>query len=128
MTVRYDDVRRRLAQDLRDLAARRKDDPDGVFDQELLCVLSVGPGNSDDFADPADVLRLACIVDRPTCRNVADPADGGFECSECKFKAEIVEEECNEYGEAFSTTLMPRFCPHCGRKVVHENDRPSGQA
>lgn len=71
---------------------------------------------------------LADLVDRPTCRNVADPADGGFECSECKFKAEIVGEDCNEYGEVFNTQLMPRFCPNCGRKVVHENDRPSGQA
>lgn len=70
---------------------------------------------------------LADLVERPTRRDVSKQ-EGCFECSECKFKAEIVGEDCNEYGEVFNTPLMPRFCPHCGRKVVHENDRPSGQA
>lgn len=115
MTVRDNDVRRMLAQDLRDLAARRKDDTDGVFDQELLCVLGVGPGNSDDFADPADVLRLAYIVDRPTCRNVADPADGGlFECSNC---GETWELTC---GGPEENHLL--FCPNCGGEIVGGDD------
>ena len=61
---------------------------------------------------------LADLIARGTCRDVSKPG-GGFECSECKFKAEIVGEDCNEYGEVFSTTLMPRFCPNCGRKVVN---------
>ena len=119
MTVRDNDVRRRLAQDLHDLAERRRDDPDGVFDQELLCVLGVCPGNSDGFADPADVLRLARIVDRPTCRNVADPDDGGlFECSNC---GETWELTC---GGPDENHLF--FCPRCGAEVVEDGDDDDG--
>ena len=40
-----------------------------------------------------------------------------FECSECRCKVDIVGEECNEYGEVFSTPFMPRFCPNCGAEV-----------
>ena len=65
--------------------------------------------------------RLADLIDRQTCRNVSKQ-EGGFECSECKFKAEIVGEDCNEYGEVFNTPLMPRFCMFCGRKVVRDGD------
>lgn len=61
--------------------------------------------------------RLADLIERPTCRDVSKQ-EGGFECSECKFKAEIVGEDCNEYGEVFNTPLMPRFCPNCGCQVV----------
>lgn len=115
MKDRDDDARRRLAQDLRDLAALRKDDPDGVFDQELLCVLGVGPGRSDDFVDPADVCRLARIVDRPTCRNVADPVDGSlFECSNC---GETWELTCGGLEE---NHLF--FCPNCGGEVARDGD------
>lgn len=101
----------KLAQDLRELATRYKDDRDGIFDQELFCVLGVGPGFSDDFADPADVCRLAYIIGRPTCRNLADPCDGGaFECSEC---GEIWELDC---GNPADNHL--NFCPNCGAQVV----------
>lgn len=111
MTTR-DEACVRLAQDLRDLATRCKDDRDGVFDQELLCVLGVGPGSSDDFADPADVYRLALLIDRPTCRNIADQCDGGsFECSEC---GEVWELTC---GNPSDNHL--NFCPNCGRQVVN---------
>ena len=107
MTVRYDDVRRKLAQDLRDLATLRKDDPDGVFDQELLCVLGVGPGRSDDFADPEDVFRLAYIVDRPTCRMVA--TDHEYEDSV----------RCTRCRESFARPWVPfRYCPNCDAEVV----------
>lgn len=61
-------------------------------------------------------LFLADLIDRPTCRNVSGRQDV-FECSECKFRAEVVCEEGNEYGDIFSTPFMPRFCPNCGAEV-----------
>lgn len=113
MTVRDNDVRRRLAQDLRDLATRRKDDPDGVFDQELLCVLGVGPGNSDDFADPEDVARLIALVEGGTCRNLSmRPADE-FLCSSCGEHVDIAYmDKVDDY--------HARYCPNCGRMVTED--------
>lgn len=63
------------------------------------------------------VERLADLIDRPTCRNVSGHQDV-FECSECKFRAEVVCEEGNEYGDIFSTPFMPHFCPNCDAEVV----------
>lgn len=113
MMARDDEVRRKIAQDLRDLVGVYMDDEDenGILNQDLLCALDVDFGSSDDFADPADVYRLAYIIDRPTCRNVADPCDGGaFECSEC---GEIWELDCGNPGDNHLN-----FCPNCGAQVV----------
>lgn len=55
---------------------------------------------------------LADLVDRPTCRNVADPADGSlFECSNC---GEMWELTC---GSPEDNNLF--FCPNCGCQVVN---------
>lgn len=51
------------------------------------------------------------------CRNVSGHQDT-FECSECRCRAELVTEVCNEYGEPFHVPLMPSFCPVCGAMVV----------
>ena len=61
--------------------------------------------------------ELADLIDRPTCRNVSGHQDV-FVCSDCRCTVEIVGEDCNEYGEIFSTPFMPGFCPSCGAKVV----------
>lgn len=63
--------------------------------------------------------RLADLIDRPTCRNVSEDQDV-FECSECRCKAEMIVNVCNEYGDTFSISPMPSFCPECGSKVVDE--------
>ena len=58
---------------------------------------------------------LADLIDRPTCRNVADPCDGSlFECSEC---GEVWELTC---GGPEDNHL--NFCPRCGSKVVADDD------
>ena len=107
----------KLAQDLRDLAARYKDDPDGIFDQELFCVLGVGPGSSDDFAYPADVCRLAYIIDRPTCSNEGSEL---FICSKC---GECVTVERKIPGSLnVAEPYIPDYCPCCGAKVVADDD------
>lgn len=63
--------------------------------------------------------ELADLIDRQTCRNVSGHQDV-FVCSECRCTVEIVGEDCNEYGEIFSTPFMPGFCPSCGAEVVDE--------
>lgn len=54
---------------------------------------------------------LAELIDRPTCKNVADPYDGSyFECSRCGEKWELT---C---GSPADNHL--NYCPDCGAKVV----------
>lgn len=57
------------------------------------------------------IMRLADLIDRPTCQNLADPYDGGFfECSKC---GERWEFSC---GSPADNHLG--FCPRCGAEVV----------
>lgn len=54
---------------------------------------------------------LADFIDRPTCKNVADPYDGShFECSRCGEKWELT---C---GSPADNHL--NYCPDCGAKVI----------
>lgn len=64
---------------------------------------------------------LAELIDIPTCHNMSGSKDV-FQCSECKCKAELTEDICNEYGETCSVPFIPSFCPNCGRKVVNEKE------
>ena len=59
----------------------------------------------------AILARLADLIDRPTCKNAADPYNGGlFECSRC---GEMWELTC---GNLADNHLC--FCPRCGAEVV----------
>lgn len=54
---------------------------------------------------------LAGLIDRPTCKNIADPYDGSFfECSKCGERWEL---SC---GSPADNHLG--FCPRCGAEVV----------
>ena len=54
---------------------------------------------------------LADLIDRPTCKNIADPYDGSFfECSKCGERWELI---C---GGPADNHLC--FCPRCGAEVV----------
>lgn len=54
---------------------------------------------------------LADLIDRPTCRNVADPHDGShFECSKCGERWELT---C---GSPADNHL--NYCPRCGSEVI----------
>lgn len=76
-----------------------------------------------DLIDPSGFHALAHYMESwslsidPTCRNVSG-CQNVFECSECRCRAELVTEVCNEYGEPFHVPLMPSFCPNCGVRVV----------
>lgn len=57
------------------------------------------------------ILRLADLIDRPTCENIADQYDGSnFECSKCGERWELT---C---GSPADNHL--NYCPRCGSKVV----------
>ena len=67
------------------------------------------------------LVRLADLIDRPTCCNVYDEiydeyeggrCENGFKCSKC---GEIVE-DC----EGYRVTGTFNYCPKCGREVVSE--------
>lgn len=56
-------------------------------------------------------LRLADLIDRPTCKNAAEPYDGSFfECLKCGERWELT---C---GSPADNNLC--FCPRCGAEVV----------
>lgn len=46
----------------------------------------------------------------------------GFECSECRCRAELVTEARNEHGDPFHVPLMPSFCPNCGAMVTEKEE------
>ena len=99
------DKRRKMADRLRHSVACVRPG-DELCDQEVLAVLCVGPGHHEGYSDAEDVLRLADLIDRPTCRAV-QPAPGDFyACSECGYDG---------WAGADSVT---RFCPDCGAEVV----------
>lgn len=107
-----DEKRRRIAKMLRDATEGHRDVP-GIPDSEVFCILEIGTGFADGFADKADVEALADLIDVPTTvldltettRTVHGEEVRGWECRECG-------QGCEEmYGEY-------EYCPHCRRKVV----------
>nr|DAU37684.1 MAG TPA: DNA-directed RNA polymerase [Caudoviricetes sp.] len=107
--------RRMIAQRLRDLVTEYRNDPDGIFVQELLCVLEIGVGSSEDFGRVRDVYHLADLIDAETCSNVDDSRhlstfEPWFECSSCHCKARL------------GYIAMPlRYCPSCGSEVIDDD-------
>lgn len=57
------------------------------------------------------IMRLADLIDRPTCQNFAmKPADELL-CSKCGEHVDIAYvESCDDY--------HAKYCPHCGAEVV----------
>lgn len=115
------DVRRKVAQELRDLVGEYRNDPDGIFNQELLCALGIRIGSSEDFANPVDVYSLAGLIDRPTCRFQSEAAVHGILsmfgiCTRCGAIVDPLTTFCS------NNSLMPaNFCPCCGAEVVRDD-------
>lgn len=107
-----DELCREIAANLRDAADGTF--PLGVFTPELLSLLGIGEGGEPDFSDAKDVLRLAALIDRPTCRNVHEGRE--FECSECGITWHLLDKEdpCEEW----THVRNPPHCPSCGAEVV----------
>ena len=101
------DRRRKMADRLRHSVACVRPG-DELCDQEVLAVLCVGPGHHEGYSDAEDVLRLADLIDRPTCRAVQTAPGDFYACSECGHDG---------WADADSVT---RFCPDCGAEVVRD--------
>lgn len=110
-----DGERREIAERLR-YSANECDEGLGASGGEVLSVLGVGIGESEDFSNKDDVLRLADLIDRPTCRDVNAKAKGPacdmFECSECGFDINTWDME--------GGWKRIRYCPNCGAQVVRD--------
>lgn len=103
-----DTERREVAENLRNLTIGRSIQYKEQFFDELAEVV-VG---FEDYHDFNVVLeKLADLIDRPTCKNIADPYDGSFfECSKCGERWELT---C---GGPADNHLC--FCPRCGAEVA----------
>lgn len=106
-----DTERREIARKLREIEGRTTSE---LTDGELLDLLAdkvrFGRYGSKNF-DEVLFGRIADLIDRPTCKNIADPYDGSFfECSKCGERWELT---C---GSPADNNLC--FCPRCGAEVV----------
>nr|DAH85362.1 MAG TPA: zinc-ribbon containing domain protein [Caudoviricetes sp.] len=119
------DERRAVADRLRYSAEQSWDV--GVFDQEVLSILGVGPGEEDSFSDTNDVRRLADLID-PTCEDMVThhedasapgkkACDGYFRCNRCNFNVRVFE----SIGFGLMAMIEVRYCPNCGARVVRPN-------
>ena len=110
-----DKQRHEVARKLRVLACTP--DEIGITERAVIRDLGISAGIYDDCCKSEDVLAVADLIERQTCRNVSGYQDV-FECSECRCRVELITEVCNEHGEPFSVPLIPSWCPNCGAEVV----------
>lgn len=110
-----DKQRHEVARKLRVLACTP--DEIGITEHAVIRDLGISSGIYDDCCKSEDVLAVADLIDRPTCRNVSCYQDV-FECSECRCRVVLITDVCNEHGETFSASLIPSWCPNCGAEVV----------
>lgn len=66
-----DEKRRDIARGLRTVAERSESVP-GVLESEIFCILEIGVGGAEGFADRQDVLNLADLIDCPISGNEAE--------------------------------------------------------
>lgn len=111
--------RHEVARKLRVLACTP--DEIGITEHAVIRDLGISSGIYDDCCKSEEVLAVADLIDRPTCRNVSGCQDT-FKCSECRCKVELIAEVCNEYGEPLGVPLMPSWCPNCGAMVTEKED------
>lgn len=107
-----DEECRNVAAKMREVAESHKDDLNDDPDYSPFVAFNVLSGAFDRFPRYKDLLHLADLIDRPTCRlELTDVETYGnvkvriYECSECGRPCEEI------YGKY-------ERCPHCGAVVV----------
>lgn len=110
-----DDERRAVAQKLRNAVECHKYDLNDDPDYSPFTASNVLLSMFDRFPRYSDLLHLANLIDRPTCKYVPI-GDGRFGCSWCGHVVKLdydvpVAEE----------THMPfNYCPNCSAEVVED--------
>lgn len=103
-----DNQRREAAREIRQfLSVSQNDrawDNDGLQTVGRLVGTSVGENI---------LVRLADLIDRPTCKNLATKAADELLCSECGEHVDIAYMESADDYHA-------RYCPNCGAEVIHD--------
>lgn len=121
-----DEKRRRIAKMPRDATEGHGDVP-GIPDSEVFCILEIGTGFADGFADKADVEALADLIDRPTCELVevwdGEAKQHYLDCTACHFGRLAIE--LDDAGVRFNSRALwagvdytsLTHCPYCGAEV-----------
>ena len=103
-----DNQRREAAREIRQFLSvsqnERAWDNDGLQTVGRLVGTSVGENI---------LVRLADLIDRPTCKNLATKAADELLCSECGEHVDIAYMESADDYHA-------RYCPNCGAEVIHD--------
>lgn len=101
-----DEQRREVAEELRQFLSKSWDKR--VWDHDGLQTVGrlVGASFGENIIE-----RLANLIDRPTCKNLATKPADELLCSECGEHVDIAYiESADDY--------HARFCPNCGAEVI----------
>lgn len=111
--------RREIAEDLRRESETWWDTfPDATAKEEafgaaVLSDLMIFVGLDDESPVHAIYARLADLIDRPTCKNLATKPADELLCSECGEHVDIAYMDNTDDYHA-------RFCPNCGKEIVDD--------
>lgn len=109
-----DEERRNVAANIRSAAERAKDDLNDDSNYSKLAVLYVVSCAVRGVPHYKDLLHLADLIDRPTCRNNGNHNDRHFWCSACGYEAWT-------YDDSGCDPSNFSFCPECGAVVIDED-------
>lgn len=115
------DERREVAERLREDASCSESSPRDVV-ESYLGIEYDGADVLEESYTSESLLHIADLID-PTCKVMEVPDNdelkirvvSGFMCKRCGHE-DIVERNCDGSAEP------PRFCPHCGARVVSHDD------
>lgn len=109
-----DERRRKVATELRELAANRH------YVDEFIAADTVGfyRGEAVEGFDSDSLLEVADLIDRPTCHDATDNFCE-FVCSKCGCSLDISNDfEPTLWVDGKAT--VPSYCPNCGAEVLDD--------
>lgn len=112
-----DEERREVAHELREMVGARCYGMPGEtgscvdIDDFLTALLDRRVRDCEVSIDSVEALRVADLIDRPTCRNLSPKPADVLLCSECGEHVDIARmETCDDY--------HAKYCTRCGAEVV----------